>query len=119
MIIESNKQKKRGNNMVNILLACSSGMSTSLLVSKMEAEAEERGMEATIWAVAQDKAAEDMKKADILLIGPQMRFMKKKLQVVADEEGIPLDVINPVDYGRVNGKAVFETALELIEKNKK
>ena len=32
--------------MVNILLACSSGMSTSLLVSKMEAEAKERGMEA-------------------------------------------------------------------------
>ena len=32
--------------MVKILLACSSGMSTSLLVQKMEAEAQERGMDA-------------------------------------------------------------------------
>jgi len=104
--------------MVKILLACSSGMSTSLLVQKMEAEADERGLDAEIWAVAQDKAAEDMKKADVLLIGPQMRFMKKKLSVNAEEAGIPLDVINPVDYGRVNGKAVLDTALELIENYK-
>lgn len=104
--------------MVKILLACSSGMSTSLLVQKMEAEAKERGLDAEIWAVAQDKAPEDMKKADVLLIGPQMRFMKKKFSVTADEVGIPLDVIDPVSYGRVDGKAVLDKALELIETNK-
>ncbi len=31
--------------MVNILLCCSAGMSTSLMVSKMQASAEERGIE--------------------------------------------------------------------------
>ena len=67
--------------MVKILLACSSGMSTSLLVTKIEAAAKERGLEATIWAVAQDKAETDLKKADVLLIGPQMRFLKKKLEM--------------------------------------
>src|SRR5690554_704434 len=103
--------------MVNILLACSSGMSTSLLVTKMEAAAQEKGVEATIWAVAQDKAETDIKKADVLLIGPQMRFMKKKLEKFGSEQGVPVDVINPVDYGRVNGAAVLDTALELIEKN--
>lgn len=103
--------------MKKILLACSAGMSTSLLVSKMEADAKERGIDVEIWAVAQDKAEEDMKKADVLLIGPQMRFMKKKFAVTADEVGIPLDVIDPVAYGRVNGQAVLDRALELIENN--
>lgn len=100
--------------MKKILLACSAGMSTSLLVSKMEEEAKERGLEVKIWAVAQDKAPEAMKEADVLLIGPQMRFMKKKFAVTAEEVGIPLDVIDPVSYGRIDGKAVLDKALELI-----
>lgn len=103
--------------MVKILLACSSGMSTSLLVTKMEAAAKERGLEATIWAVAQDKAETDLKKADVLLIGPQMRFLKKKLEKVGNEAGVPVDVINPMDYGRINGSAVLDAALVLIENN--
>ena len=101
--------------MKRILLACSSGMSTSLLVSKMEEEAKARNLDVKIWAVAQDKAPEDMKQADVLLIGPQMRFMKKKFAKVAEEIGIPLDVIDPVSYGRIDGKAVLDAALNLIE----
>ncbi|OZU88262.1 PTS sugar transporter subunit IIB [Virgibacillus indicus] len=100
--------------MKRILLACSSGMSTSLLVKKMEETAKEKGVEVEIWAVAQDKAPSDMEKADVLLIGPQMRFMKKKFAKVSDEVGIPLDVIDPVAYGRVDGEAVLNKALELI-----
>lgn len=107
--------EKGKKHMINILLACSSGMSTSLLVTKMEEEAQERGIETEIWAVAQDKAEKDMEKADVLLIGPQMRFMKKKLKKVGDEIGVPVDSIDPMAYGRVDGKAVLDTALELLE----
>lgn len=100
--------------MKNILLACSAGMSTSLLVSKMKEAAQEKGIEAEIWAVAQDKAPSEMEKADVVLIGPQMRFMKKKFSVVADGLGIPLEVIDPMAYGRIDGEAVLNRALELI-----
>ncbi|GAA5416019.1 PTS system cellobiose-specific EIIB component [Paraliobacillus ryukyuensis] len=100
--------------MKKILLACSSGMSTSLLVSKMEEEAKARGIDTKIWAVAQHQAPTAMEEADVLLIGPQMRFMKKKFAKTAEEVGIPLDVIDPVAYGRVDGKAVLDKALELI-----
>ncbi|WP_026700625.1 PTS sugar transporter subunit IIB [Salibacterium aidingense] len=102
--------------MKNILLACSAGMSTSLLVSKMEEAARAKGVETKIWAVAQDKAESEMENADVLLIGPQMRFMKNKYSKVAKEAGIPLDVIDPVAYGRVDGEAVLNKALELMEK---
>lgn len=101
--------------MKHILLACSSGMSTSLLVKKMEEEAESRGIDVKVWAVAQDKAVKELENADVLLIGPQMRFMKKKYGKVADELGVPLDVINPVAYGRVDGKAVLDHALKLMD----
>lgn len=100
--------------MKRILLACASGMSTSILVRRMEEAAEAKGIEAEIWAVAQDKAPSEMERADVLLIGPQMRFMKKKYSKVADEVGIPLDVIEPVAYGRADGEAVLNKAIDLI-----
>ncbi|HLR68324.1 MAG TPA: PTS sugar transporter subunit IIB [Virgibacillus sp.] len=101
--------------MKRILLACSSGMSTSLLVSKMKEASEAKGIETEIWAVAQDKAPKEMERADVLLIGPQMRFMKKKFEKTAEKVGIPLDVIDPVSYGRVDGEAVLNKAIELID----
>lgn len=100
--------------MKRILLACSSGMSTSLLVQKMKEAAEKKGIEAEIWAVAQDKAESEMSHADCLLIGPQMRFLKKKLEKTAEAYGIPLDIIDPIAYGRIDGEAVLNKALDLI-----
>lgn len=76
----------------------------------------EKGIEAEIWAVAQDKAESDMEKADVLLIGPQMRFLFKRISKVADEKGVPVEVIDPISYGRIDGEAVLDKALELIQK---
>ena len=47
---------------MKILLACSSGMSTSLLVNKMKEAAQAEGIEAEIWAVAQSEVDEEIKK---------------------------------------------------------
>ena len=35
------------------MLACSAGMSTSLLVTRMQKSADERGIECKIWAVSE------------------------------------------------------------------
>lgn len=101
--------------MKHILLACSSGMSTSLLVSKMEDSAEALGEDVKIWAVGQDKAVADLPTADVLLIGPQMRFMQKKFSQAAEEYNVPVEVIDAVAYGRVDGEAVLKRALELAD----
>ncbi|QAA34519.1 PTS sugar transporter subunit IIB [Clostridium manihotivorum] len=101
---------------MNILLACASGMSTSLVVKKMEEAASQQGIDCKIWAVSQDVVEEEMKKADVLLIGPQMRFLKAKLEPKANEVGIKVDVIKPMDYGRCDGKAILATAISMISK---
>ncbi|MBS4536311.1 PTS sugar transporter subunit IIB [Clostridium sp. D2Q-14] len=100
--------------MKRILLACSSGMSTSLLVSKMKEIAKLRNLKVEIWAVGNEKVDTDMEKADVLFIGPQMRFLKKKLDKKADKLGIHIEVIDSIAYGRVDGEAVLNRALELI-----
>ncbi|MEH6937783.1 PTS sugar transporter subunit IIB [Bacillus sp. JJ664] len=98
---------------MNILLACSAGMSTSLLVTKMENAAKEKGIEAKIWAVSGDAAKDNLDKADVLLLGPQVRYLASEMKKIAEPKGIPVDVINPVHYGLMNGEAVLELALSL------
>lgn len=98
---------------MKILLACSAGMSTSLLVNKMIDASKAEGRDDKIWAVGQAELEEAMKECDVLLLGPQMRFLATKIQPQADELGIPMDVIPATLYGRVDGKAVLDFADEL------
>mgnify|MGYP004508542393 FL=1 len=99
---------------MKILLACSSGMSTSLLVNKMKEAAQAQGIEAEIWAVGQSEVDAEMQKADVLLFGPQMRFLKSKYAPKGQELNIPVEVIAPVSYGRCDGKGVLKLAIDLI-----
>lgn len=75
------------------------------------------GIEAEIWAVGQSQVPAEIEKADIILFGPQMRFLKKKFEGKAKELNIPIDSIAPVLYGRCDGAGVLKTALDLIDKN--
>ena len=102
-----------------IMLVCSAGMSTSLLVTKMQKSAEEKGIESEIFAVSASEADQQIetKKVDVLLLGPQVRFMKAQFEKKLEPKNIPLDVIDMKDYGMMNGEKVLAVALKLIEEN--
>lgn len=101
--------------MIKIMLACSAGMSTSLLVTKMEAAAKENNIEAEIWAIAESKISEEISKCDVLLLGPQVRYVLGKAQEIAAPHNVPVEVINMMNYGTCNGKAVLDRAIELAK----
>ena len=103
--------------MVKIMLACSAGMSTSLLVTKMEAAAKENGIDAEIWAISEVNLRNEIEKCDVLLLGPQVRYILNKATEMAKPFKIPVEVINLMDYGRCNCKAVLDRALELYNTN--
>ncbi|MDR4949061.1 PTS sugar transporter subunit IIB [Neobacillus cucumis] len=100
--------------MKRILLACSAGMSTSLLVTKMEQHAESINADVKIWAVGQDQAKQEMANADVVLIGPQMSFLKGELQKEGNQYGIKVDVIDMLAYGLADGKKAYEQAVKLM-----
>lgn len=102
--------------MKKILLVCSAGMSTSLLVSKMEKEAKKRGLDTKIWAVSTDAALRNMEEADVVLIGPQIRFMLNDMKKKGEKFGINVEAIPISDYGMCNGPKVLDLALSLIKK---
>lgn len=103
-----------------IMLACSAGMSTSLLVTKMEKAAEAKGIDVDIFAVSASDVDTNLenKSVDVLLLGPQVRFMKDQFESKLSDKNIPVDVINMSDYGMMNGENVLNQALFLIGENK-
>lgn len=100
--------------MNKIMLVCSAGMSTSLLVTKMEAAARERSIEADIFAVS-EADSKNYKDIDVVLLGPQVRFLLKKMQAHFGSMGIEVQVIESINYGLMNGDKVLDQALSLIK----
>ena len=97
--------------MKTILLVCSAGMSTSLLVTKMESAAKEAGVDCKIFALPFSD------EVDCILLGPQVRFQKAAIEKLAAGRKagpVPVDIIDMRDYGTMNGKAVFDAAMKMI-----
>lgn len=101
---------------MNILLCCSVGMSTSLLVNKMEKAAVEQGLNVKIQAVATKEVRNHIDEVDVILLSPQVRYQLNDIKKIGDDKGVPVNTINPMHYGTCNGKEVLRTALQLISK---
>lgn len=63
--------KEGVTKMVHITLLCDNGMSTSMMVQRMQKCAAERGIEADIMAVSVKAMKERLKVTDVLLLGPR------------------------------------------------
>lgn len=94
--------------MRKIILLCAAGMSTSIIVTKMREEAGLAGVEATIEAYPVSEAAAMAKDADIILLGPQVRFNLKKVQSACP--GVPVEAIDMKLYGKMDGKGILALA---------
>lgn len=98
---------------MNILLCCSGGFSTSLLMEKMNEEAIKRNIEVNIWAVGLSEVENELDKADIILLGPQIRYELENLEEIVLKKGKKISVIDMGDYGMMRGDRVLDKALNL------
>ena len=81
----------------------------------MQAAAKDQGVECSINAVGEAELKRHENEIDVLLLGPQVRFLLKKMKTKFDPKGIPVEVINTVDYGTMNGAKVLKQALDLMK----
>lgn len=87
---------------MNIVLVCMAGMSTSLLQTKLIDEAKSRAIDASVKAIPIADIDDLVSDADILLLGPQVRYLEKELK--KKYNNIPVSVIKMTDYGTMNAK---------------
>lgn len=100
--------------MIRVLIVCSWGMSTSLLVDSMLTAAETRKIVLTVDALSAGEYAENVEACDVVLIAPQIRHLRKSIEKLAASVGKPVALIEPFLYATMNGPAVLEQVLGLL-----
>lgn len=107
--------------MKKVYLFCSAGMSTSLLVTKMQKVADDHKLPIKISAFPESKAHtllnED--KPDCVLLGPQVKYLLKRMEEECTPLGIPCEAIDPATYGVMDGEKVLKQAIKMIKKKDK
>lgn len=99
-----------GGVTLNILLICSAGMSTCMLMKRMQQAAAAKHINAKIWAVQASLAQEHILQADVVLLSPQVRYLQDDISQMA--QGKPVLPIDLESYGNLNGGRVLKMAME-------
>lgn len=100
--------------MKKIVLCCAAGMSTSMLVKRMQAETEKRALTLEIVAVPAAEFESALTEADVVLLGPQVKYELARFSKIAAPLGKPVAVIDMMDYGTLRGDKVLDHALALM-----
>lgn len=89
-------------------------MSTSLLVSKMRAQAKKYKVPVIIKAFPKTLASKKSQNANVVLLKPQIAYMLPKIQRLLPNK--PVKVINSLLYSKVNSLSVLKAAVAAIKK---
>lgn len=100
---------------IKVLLACNAGMSTGMLIKKMEQAATERGVDLTVEAMPVEGVKAHAAEYDVLLLGPQIKYQMRALKQQLGDS-LPIDAIDMSAYGLMDGAKVLDQALELAGK---
>lgn len=102
--------------MKKIVLLCSAGMSTSILVNKMRQSAADRGFDAEVNAFSVTEAENVGRDADVILLGPQIKFNLTQIKELLPDKIV--EVIDMRAYGTMNGEKIIDRVLTLLDESK-
>lgn len=101
--------------MLKVGMFCFAGMSTSVLVKKMNEYAKINNLDYTIEAYAETEVSSKVKDLDIVLLGPQIKYMKSRVEEICKPYNVPVLIVSNIDFGRMDAKNVIETIKLTIE----
>lgn len=99
--------------MINVLFVCCAGMSTSLLVEKIKKVAIEKQIELEINAVGEAVLREGIGDIDVMLLGPQVRYLEKSAKKQVEGTKTKCGVVDMLAYGRMDGEKVLKQIMDL------
>lgn len=97
------------------MLICSAGMSSSLLVKRMIEASAERNIDTEVLAVAEADVHKHIQDTDAVLLAPQVRFLAKNLKKKLDPLEIPVEIIDSIDFGTMDGNKVLDQAFRMMQ----
>jgi len=104
-----------------ILLICTSGITSGLLVKNIQGAIDKRGLAIHVYSAPAIMAEQIIQneKLDALMIGPQSKYEVNRLKDYLNYKAIPYKLISKESYEILDGEAVLEDALQLIDRQEK
>lgn len=101
---------------MNILLVCSGGMSSAIVVKTIQGEAGKKGIDINVKSVGASELGDELKAGwDAVLVAPQVRHRLKDFEAEAAEYKTPVALIPPQAYTPLGGPAVLAQILQLVK----
>lgn len=99
-------------NNKTIILTCNEGMSTSIMANKMRQYAQSQGCQLSVYAINIGRVEEEYHKADLILLGPQVVYMRDSI-IENIHSACPVLPINTQYFSKLDGKSAIEDAAGL------
>lgn len=100
---------------MKILLVCSGGMSSAMVVKSLINEGKKIGLEIESRAVGTGEFETEVKNGwDAALVAPQIRHKFNEFKAYADVAGIPSEVIETKGYSPLGGKFLIEQVKKML-----
>lgn len=101
--------------MIDIVLCCAAGLSTSMLMDEMKIAAQKRKLSIKIDAIPQSNLYKRSQLPDVILLGPQVSYSFQDIKAEYEHQGVRVAVIDMMVYGMLDGDAVLQMVLQMME----
>ena len=103
---------------IRVLLVCAFGFSTVLLEARITEAAKAAGVNLDIRGDTVDGIPLidfEKKIFDVILLAPQVRFMRKRIAQRVAPFNIVVQVLDPMAFGMMDGELLFRQILEALQ----
>lgn len=101
----------------NILIVCGGGASSGFLAQNIRKAAKKRGVKLKIKARSESEIEQYIESIDALLYGPHLKYMEDDLKEKANQYNVPIEMIDQIVYGCLDGERGLEMILQLTNCN--
>lgn len=101
---------------IKLIILCSWGATSSQLAVRVREAAKKRNIDLVADAGGTGEFKKKASEYDVALLEPQVRHLKKEVSRIAEENHIPVDLVDQRAFALMDGDKVLDQVLSLIGK---
>ncbi|TCW34832.1 PTS system cellobiose-specific IIB component [Laceyella sacchari] len=102
------RQKDQGGMDMRVVMVCSGGMSSAIVVKAVKALADQEGFPLEIKAVGTHEFEDELARHDLGLVAPQVKHRLAQFEEIGKRLGKPVALIPPLGYTPLGAPKVLE-----------
>lgn len=101
---------------IKLIILCSWGVTSSQLAKKVQEAAQKRNVDLVADAGGTGEFKKQAANYDVALLEPQVRHLKKEITKIAEENNIPVDLVDQRAFALMDGDKVLDQVLKMVGK---